>query len=74
MLDVLDALARKLDGKRAAANTIARKRATLSNILDYGVGRGLDANPLPVAAKMWNQPKTTEGVVDPPGRGEPPPS
>jgi integrase len=65
MLDVLDALARKLDGKRAAANTIARKRAVLSNVLDYGVGRGLDANPLPAAAKMWTQPKTTEGIVDP---------
>jgi integrase len=65
MLDVLDALASKLDGTRAAANTIARKRAVLSNVLDYGVGRGLDVNPLPAAAKMWNQPKTTEGVVDP---------
>jgi hypothetical protein len=65
MLDVLDALARKLDGKRAAANTIARKRAALSNVLDYGIGRGLETNPLPAAAKMWNQPKTTEGVVDP---------
>jgi integrase len=65
MLDVLDALARKLDGQRAAANTIARKRAVLSNVLDYGIGRGLDTNPLPAAAKMWNQPKTTEGMVDP---------
>jgi integrase len=65
MLDVLDALARKLDGKRAAANTIARKRAALSKVLDYGIGRGLDANPLPAAAKAWTQPKTTEGVVDP---------
>jgi hypothetical protein len=33
--------------------------------LDYGVGRGLDANPLPAAAKMWAPPKTTEGAVDP---------
>lgn len=65
MLDVLDAIARKLDGSRAAANTIARKRAVLSNVLDYAVGRGLDVNPLPKAAKMWNSPKTTEGVVDP---------
>jgi integrase len=65
MLDVLDALARKLDGKRAAPNTIARKRAVLSNVLDYGIGRGLNANPLPAAAKTWTQPKTTEGVVDP---------
>jgi hypothetical protein len=65
VLDVLEALSRKLDGKRAAANTIARKRAALSNVLDYGIGRGLDTNLLPNAAKMWNQPKTTEGMVDP---------
>jgi integrase len=65
MLDVLGALSRKLDGQRAAPNTIARKRAVLSNVLDYGVGRGLDVNPLPQAAKMWHQPKTTEGIVDP---------
>jgi hypothetical protein len=49
----------------AAANTVARKRAVLSNVLDYGVGRGLDANPLPAAAKVWTPPKTTEGTVDP---------
>ena len=65
MLDVLDAISCKLDGKPAAANTVARKRAVLSNVLDYGVGRGLDANPLPAAAKVWTPPKTTEGVVDP---------
>jgi integrase len=65
MLDVLGALSRKLDGQRAAPNTIARKRAALSNVLDYGVGRGLDVNPLPQAAKVWKQPKTTEGIVDP---------
>jgi len=65
MLDVLGAISRKLDGKRGAANTIARKRAVLSNVLDYAVGRGLDVNPLPRAAKMWTKPKTAEGVVDP---------
>jgi integrase len=65
MLDVLAAISRTLDGNRAAANTIARKRAVLSNALDYAVGRGLDANPLPRAAKMWTRPRTTEGVVDP---------
>jgi integrase len=65
MLDVLAAIARKLDGTRAAANTTARKRAVLSNILDYAVGRGLDTNPLPRAAGMWTSPKTTEGVIDP---------
>ena len=65
MLDVLDAIASKLDGTAAAANTVTRKRAVLSNVLDYGVGRGLDANPLPQAAKMWTPPRTTEGAVDP---------
>ena len=65
MLDVLDAISSKLDGKPAAANTVARKRAVLSNVLDYGVGRGLDANPLAAAAKVWTPPKTTEGLVDP---------
>lgn len=65
MLDVLDAISCKLDGQPAAANTVARKRAVLSNVLDYGVGRGLDASPLPGAAKVWTPPKTTEGMVDP---------
>jgi hypothetical protein len=65
MLDVLDAIASKMDGSPAAANTVARKRVVLSNALDYGIGRGLDANPLPQAAKMWTPPRTTEGVVDP---------
>jgi len=37
----------------------------LSNVLDYAVGRGLDVNPLPKAAKTLPRPKTTEGVVDP---------
>jgi hypothetical protein len=44
MLDVLDAISCKLDGTPAAANTVARKRAVLSNVFDYGVGRGLNAN------------------------------
>jgi integrase len=65
MLDVLDSISRKLDGTRAAPNTIARKRAVLSNVLEFGVGRGLDANPLPQAVKVWNPPETTDSVVDP---------
>jgi integrase len=64
MLDILDAIARKLDGKPAAANTVARKRAVLHNVLEHAVGRGLDVNPLPAAAKLWTQPTATE-VVDP---------
>src|SRR5262249_17249726 len=65
MLDVLDAISCKLDSTPAAANTVARKRAVLSNVLDYGVGRGLNANPLTAAAKAWAPPKTTEDMVDP---------
>jgi hypothetical protein len=65
MLDVLTAISRRLDGTHAAANTVARKRAALSNVLDYAVGRDLDVNPLPRAAKLAPRPKTTEGVVDP---------
>ena len=65
MLDVLDAISCKLDGQPAAANTVARKRAVLSNVLDYGVGHGLATSPPPAAAKVWAPPKTTEGAVDP---------
>jgi site-specific recombinase XerD len=42
----LDALAVRLDGRRAAANTTARKRAVFHNALGYAVETGLpDANP-----------------------------
>lgn len=64
MLDVLDAISVKLDGKPAAANTVARKRAVLSNVLDFAIGRGLEANPMPAAAKVWKPPRATE-MVDP---------
>lgn len=53
MLDVVDVISRRLDGTRAAPNTIARKRAVLSNVLEFDVGRGLDANPLPQAVNDW---------------------
>ena len=43
----LDALAVRLDGRRAAANTIARKRAVFHNALGYAVELGLlEVNPL----------------------------
>jgi hypothetical protein len=43
----LDALAVRLDGRRAAANTIARKRAVFHNALGYAVELGLlEASPL----------------------------
>jgi integrase len=64
VLDALDALARRKDGTPAAANTVARKRAVLYNVLEHAVGRGLEVNPLPQAAKLWSPPKTVE-TVDP---------
>jgi integrase len=64
VLDALDALARKKDGALAAANTVARKRAVFYNVLEHAVGRGLEVNPLPQAAKLWSPPKTVE-TVDP---------
>ncbi|MDP9863375.1 MULTISPECIES: tyrosine-type recombinase/integrase [Streptosporangium] len=59
----LDALALRLDGKAAAPNTIARKRAVLHAVLEYAVElEELDANPLHKV--RWKPPKTTE-TVDP---------
>jgi integrase len=62
MLDVLDAISRRMDSKPAAANTIARKRAILHNVIEHAVGNGLAANPLPDAARKWRAPKTAEAV------------
>jgi integrase len=62
MLDVLDAISRRLDGRPAAANTISRKRAVLHNVLEHAVGNGLAVNPLPDATRKWRAPKTTEAV------------
>jgi integrase len=43
----LQALGRRLDGKAAASNTLARKRAIFHGALDYAVELGLlPANPL----------------------------
>ncbi|MFF0243552.1 tyrosine-type recombinase/integrase [Streptosporangium sandarakinum] len=59
----LDALALRLDGKAAAPNTIARKRAVLHAVLEYAVElEELAANPLHKV--RWKPPKTTE-TVDP---------
>jgi hypothetical protein len=58
---VLDALARKLDGTRAAASTIARKRAVVFNALALAAERDLiEANPLPKL--RWKVPKTAEAI------------
>jgi hypothetical protein len=57
----LDALTIRLDGHRAAANTIARKRAVLHGALGYAVETGLlDANPADRVA--WRPPKASSAV------------
>ncbi|MEU1782046.1 integrase [Streptomyces abikoensis] len=57
----LDALTLKLDGEKAAAKTVLRKKATFSDVLGYAVDRGfLVANPLP--AVRWRGPESTEEV------------
>ncbi len=59
----LDALALRLDGKAASANTVRRKRAVLHAVLEYAVElEELPANPL--HRIKWRPPKTTE-TVDP---------
>ncbi|WP_406112809.1 tyrosine-type recombinase/integrase [Kitasatospora purpeofusca] len=58
----LEAIARRLDGKRAADNTIARKRMVLNNALRYAVERRrLPSNPLQFVD--WTPP-TTDDEVD----------
>ena len=58
----LDALARKRDGTRAAANTIRRKRAVFYNALGYAVAsKLLPANPLDTL--QWTLPKA-ESEID----------
>lgn len=59
----LDQMFRKQDGPPAAANTFARKRAVLHQVLDYAVEKNyLYTNPL--TALTWKTPKTAE-VVNP---------
>jgi integrase len=59
----LDALTLRLDGKAAAANTIARKRAVFYNALQYAVDlEELPTNPID-RVKAWKPPKVRE-VVD----------
>lgn len=61
VLDALNAISVKLDGNPAAPNTVGRKHAVLSNVLDFGIGRGLTINLLP-ANKVWMPPKATQEV------------
>ena len=58
---VLDRLALRQDRTAAAASTVARKRATLHNVLEYAVELGfLQTNPL--QRVKWKAPRTTETV------------
>jgi integrase len=57
----LEAAATRLDGRRAAATTTARKRAVLHGALAYAVETGLlDANP--ADRITWHAPKATTAV------------
>jgi integrase len=57
----LNACARKLDGKPAAATVVQRKRAVLYNALGYGVERGLlEFNP--IDRVQWRAPALAEQV------------
>ena len=59
----LDALAVRLDGRRAAANTIARKRAVFHNALGYAVELGLlEVNPL---GQHWRRTPRAASAADP---------
>jgi integrase len=59
----LDALTLRLDGSRAAANTITRKRAVFHGALGYAVEAGLlDSNP--ADSIRWQVPKAAT-TVDP---------
>jgi hypothetical protein len=60
---LLDRISRKQDGTAAAANTANRKRAVLSNLMQYAVETdALPANPL--KAVTWTRPRTLK-TVDP---------
>jgi integrase len=57
----LDTIATRMDGKQAAAATVARKRAVFSGALRYAVELGhLDRHPM--ERVKWTAPKTAEGV------------
>lgn len=60
---LLDRISRRQDGTAAAANTANRKRAVLSNLMQYAVEASvLPANPL--KAVKWTRPRTLK-TVDP---------
>lgn len=59
---VLDSLTVKLDGKRAAASVINRRRKIFNAAVEYAVTdkKLLDANPIP--ALKWSVPRTVHAV------------
>lgn len=58
---VLDALATKLDGGSAASTVVNRKRAVLSNALEYAVELGL-LTTNPIGSLKWRAPKTSHSI------------
>lgn len=61
-LHVLNALKLKLDGTKAAAETVRRKKNTFVNACSYAVDLGeLSENPVS-AAKNWQKPKVVKEV------------
>lgn len=59
----LDALALKMDGNPAAAETYRRKRAVFYNVLQYAAElEELPANPLDRIKSQWRRPKVVETV------------
>jgi hypothetical protein len=57
----LNALALRMDGRPAAASTVARKRAIFYNAVEYAVELGhVVGNPIP--SIKWRAPKITEAV------------
>ncbi|UNS98985.1 tyrosine-type recombinase/integrase [Streptomyces tubbatahanensis] len=61
MRRALDGITLKLDGSPAAAETVRRKRAVLSNVMRYAVELGeLPENPM--AAVQWQPPKIAKQV------------
>ncbi|AUA12692.1 Phage integrase family protein [Streptomyces malaysiensis subsp. malaysiensis] len=59
--NALEALTLKLDGKRAAENTIHRKETVFSNALRYAVERGL-LGSLPLGKVDWKAPETDDEI------------
>ncbi|ANY07744.1 tyrosine-type recombinase/integrase [Pseudonocardia sp. HH130630-07] len=58
---VLDTLAKRLDGRPAAASVVSKRRRVLFNVLEYAVERQLlTTNPL--STFKWTAPKVSAGI------------